>query len=75
MLVIGTSAQVAPACDLPRIAKEQGAFLIEINTEATALTSSVTDLHIAGTASSVISGLAGEVRRRVPGEARGPKIP
>jgi NAD-dependent deacetylase len=62
LLVIGTSAQVAPACDIPRIAKEHGAFIIEINPEETFLTHSITDLHIPGNASSVISGLLDEVR-------------
>jgi NAD-dependent deacetylase len=41
LLVIGTSAQVSPACDIPRIAKETGAAVIEINPEPTSLTASV----------------------------------
>ena len=40
MLVIGTSGPVKPAAQLPLIAKERGATLIEINPEETALTSS-----------------------------------
>ena len=35
LVVIGTSAQVSPACDIPRIAKESGAAVIEINPEET----------------------------------------
>ncbi len=38
-LVVGTSALVAPAAGLPRLARSHGAYLIEINPEATALTS------------------------------------
>ena len=38
LLVIGTSAQVSPACDIPRIAKESGAAVVEINPEETSLT-------------------------------------
>ncbi|HPC36058.1 MAG TPA: NAD-dependent deacylase [Candidatus Marinimicrobia bacterium] len=37
-LSVGTSAQVRPAADLPLIAKEHGAFLIEINIVNTVLT-------------------------------------
>ena len=71
LLVVGTSAQVTPACDIPRISKEHGAFIIEINPEETSLTRSVTDLHIPGTASSSINGLLKEVRRRIAGEEGG----
>jgi NAD-dependent deacetylase len=38
MLLIGTSGAVNPAAQLPLVAKENGASLIEINTEETALT-------------------------------------
>ena len=54
LLVIGTSAQVSPACDIPRIAKEYGAAMVEINPEATSLTATVTDIHLRGGASEVI---------------------
>jgi NAD-dependent deacetylase len=64
LLVIGTSAQVSPACDIPRIAKESGAYIIEINPEETPLTQTVTDLHVPGSASSIISGVMEEVRLR-----------
>jgi NAD-dependent deacetylase len=37
-LLIGTSALVYPAADLPLIAKNNGAYLVEINPEPTALT-------------------------------------
>ncbi|MBI2568300.1 MAG: NAD-dependent deacylase [Candidatus Schekmanbacteria bacterium] len=37
-LVIGTSAVVTPAADLPRLALAQGAFIAEINPEPTILT-------------------------------------
>jgi len=35
---IGTSAEVYPAADLPRIAKRAGAYLVEINPDPTAIT-------------------------------------
>ena len=37
-LSIGTSALVYPAADLPLIAKNNGAYLVEINPEPTGLT-------------------------------------
>jgi len=57
LLVIGTSAQVAPACDIPRIANESGAAIVEINPEKTWLTETVTDIYIPGTASEVLCKL------------------
>jgi NAD-dependent deacetylase len=61
LLVIGTSAQVAPACDIPRIAKKNGAAVVEINPEETRLTGAVTDVHIPGSASEVVRGLVESV--------------
>ena len=53
ILVIGTSAVVYPAADIPRVAKEGGAQVIEINPERTDLTDRLANLIIqekAGTA-------------------------
>ena len=57
LLVIGTSAQVSPACDIPRIAKESGAAVLEINPEETFLSGNVTDIHLRGGASEVLGKL------------------
>jgi len=57
LLVVGTSAQVSPACDIPRIARKAGAAVVEINPEETTLTASVTDVHIPGAASEVLRRL------------------
>ena len=46
MLVIGTSAEVYPAAAMPRVAKEAGAQVIEINPEPTDLTGAVSDFII-----------------------------
>jgi NAD-dependent deacetylase len=46
LLVVGTSATVAPASHLPIIAKGRGAFIIEINPQESELTRTVTDIHI-----------------------------
>jgi len=46
ILVIGTSAVVYPAADIPRVAKQSGAQVIEINPEHTDLTGSISDFII-----------------------------
>jgi NAD-dependent deacetylase len=71
-LVIGTSAQVSPACDIPRIAKESGAAVIEINPEPTSLTASVTDIHLQGGASEVLRLL---LKALSPGNDASPSAP
>ncbi len=47
-MVIGTSAVVQPAADLPFTAKENGAYIIEMNREETGLTNYITDCFIKG---------------------------
>lgn len=55
-IVVGTSAVVYPANMIPRIAKREGAFLIEINPEETELTASA-DVSIRGKAAEVLPKL------------------
>ncbi len=62
LLVAGTSAEVAPACDIPRISKRRGAFVIEINPEETLLTRTVADIHIAESAGEALPALVCAVR-------------
>jgi NAD-dependent deacetylase len=52
-IVVGTTAVVYPANTLPQIAKAAGAYLIEINPEATVLSSSC-DTSIRGTAAEIL---------------------
>lgn len=53
MLVIGTSGMVAPAADLPYLARRGGARLLEINPAASALTPAV-DLWLQGPSGEVL---------------------
>jgi NAD-dependent deacetylase len=53
MLIVGTSATVAPASLLPMLAKRVGARLIEINLERTAL-SAAADLALLGRSSTEV---------------------
>jgi len=65
MLVVGTSATVQPAADLPLVAKQAGAVIIEVNPEKTPLTRRVSDIFLKGKAGAVMDRLAGEVERRI----------
>jgi NAD-dependent deacetylase len=57
MLVIGTSATVAPASLLPSSAKRGGAFILEINPNKTELTYRMSDLHIAEPAGKALPAI------------------
>jgi NAD-dependent deacetylase len=61
MLVIGTSATVAPASDLPLIAKQAGAKLIEINMEPSPLTN-LSDFVILGDANDILPRLLQKIK-------------
>ncbi len=54
MLVVGTSGLVEPAAGLPFLSKRNGAFIIEINSESTVLTDSVTDIFLEGKAEEIL---------------------
>lgn len=57
MLVVGTSGTVAPASLLPGIAKELGAFIVEINPERTEISRRIADLSIAESAGLALPGI------------------
>ncbi|MDY6837883.1 MAG: NAD-dependent deacylase [Thermodesulfobacteriota bacterium] len=57
VLVIGTSAQVAPANTIPVVAKRARASIIEINLEPTLLTASLTDVFLQAKAGEVVPKL------------------
>jgi len=65
MLVVGTSATVQPAADLPLVAKRAGAIIIEVNPDKTPLTRRVSDIFLKGKAGPVMDRLAAEVERRI----------
>ncbi|HSO72200.1 MAG TPA: NAD-dependent deacylase [Thermodesulfobacteriota bacterium] len=62
MLVIGTSALVAPASHLPLTAKQNGAVLIEINLERTHLSDTISDFVLEAPASQAFSALVEHLR-------------
>jgi NAD-dependent deacetylase len=62
MIVVGTSAEVYPAADLPFLAKSRGAKIIEINIEKTHISRGLADIALTGSASVVIPELVEAVR-------------
>jgi len=54
ILVIGTSANVYPAADMPLLTKRAGGRVIEINLESTPISGSVADQTILGPAAAVL---------------------
>ena len=61
MLVIGTSAVVSPACDIPVLAKKGGATLVEVNLEETQLTHDVSDWILKGSAGRIMQSVMDHV--------------
>ena len=65
MMVVGTSATVQPAADLPLMAKRAGAVIIEVNPDSTPLTRRISDIFLKGEAGIVMDNLVNEVRQRI----------
>ena len=63
MLIIGTTGEVMPASLLPQLARENGCFMVEINTEPSAYTGAITDVFLQGKATEVVSRLVDAVGR------------
>ncbi len=64
MLVVGTSGMVYPAARLPIDAKRHGAFVVEVNPEASELTSTV-DVHLAGPSGEVLPALVTALKAKL----------
>ncbi|MCE5336476.1 MAG: NAD-dependent deacylase [Desulfobacteraceae bacterium] len=62
MLVVGTSASVVPASQLPRIARRAGARVLEINPVESELSGMVTDIHIMESAGKALGHILNLVR-------------
>jgi NAD-dependent deacetylase len=62
MLVVGTSAVVAPASHLPFMAKQNGATIIEINLERTHLSETISDYVLEASASIALTTILSYMR-------------
>lgn len=69
MYVIGTSAVVYPAAELPVTVKRRGGMIIEINTERTPI-SDFADAAFQGPASQVLTELVTKIREKVAEESK-----
>ncbi|MFO7976588.1 MAG: NAD-dependent deacylase [Candidatus Hydrogenedentota bacterium] len=54
VIIVGTSAQVYPAADLPFLAKRNGASIIEANIQRTTFTETITDVFLEGPAGQTL---------------------
>ena len=68
MVVVGTSARVAPASQLPLIAKRRGALVLEINPVASELSDRITELHIMESAAVAFRNIMENVRAMHAGD-------
>jgi len=59
---VGTSAVVYPASNIPYMAKQNRAAVIEMNLEHTGLTGSITDVFIEGSAGITLPKLVEQVK-------------
>ncbi len=61
MIIIGTSGVVYPAADVPILASGRGATIVEINLSPTPFTSSITNVFLEGSASTILPGILNEL--------------
>ena len=54
-IIVGSTGEVTPASFVPRTARQNEATIIEINPEETLFTNQITDIHLKGKASVVLS--------------------
>lgn len=54
-ILIGTTGEIMPACQIPMIAKQSGTKIIEINPEVSKFTSTITDVFLKEKASVVMN--------------------
>ncbi len=57
VLVIGSTGEVMPAAQMPYLAKQNGASIIEVNPERSKFTHTITDIHLAGKAGEAMADL------------------
>ena len=65
VLLIGTTGEVMPAAMIPRVAKNNGATIIEINPEESFYTNEITDIFLQGKAGTVMDRLITEIAKNL----------
>lgn len=61
VLIIGSTGEVMPAAQMPLLAKQNGATIIEVNPTNSKFTNLITDMHLKGKAGEVMEMLYKEV--------------
>jgi NAD-dependent deacetylase len=61
-LVVGTTGEVLPACQIPHLAKKNGATIIEVNIDKSSFTDTITDFFLEGKATEILTELVEELR-------------
>lgn len=61
MLIVGSTGEVMPAAQMPWLAKQNGALVIEVNTEKSNFTNRLTDLFLQGKATEIMIALLQEI--------------
>jgi NAD-dependent deacetylase len=61
VIIVGTTGEVMPAAQMPYLAKQGGATVIEVNTEPSRFTESITDIFLQGKATEAMDSLAVEL--------------
>jgi len=56
-LIVGSTGEVVPAAYVPRIAKQHGATIIEVNPVQSTFTLEITDIHLKGKAGEILARL------------------
>lgn len=64
ILVVGTSAVVSPASEIPVMAKQSGARVVEVNPEETPLTGMVSDMLLKGSAGEILPRVVAMLKER-----------
>ena len=65
VIVIGSTGEIYPASQIPIIAKQNGATIIEINTEKSSFTSQITDVFLQGKATEVMNELLTGLNKKI----------
>ncbi len=60
-IIIGSTGEVMPASQIPVVAKQTGAKIIEVNPESSRYTNSITDIHLQGKAGQILTELLEKV--------------
>lgn len=61
-ILIGTTGEIMPASLIPHEAKNKGVKIIEVNTEQTNFTNSITDIFLRGKATEILSNIISSIK-------------